>query len=132
MTYSPVALLLVFVGGGIGSLLRLLAGAAVTERMGTGFPFGTLAINIVGSAVMGFTFVWIGRTFSTGAADMARLALMTGVLGGFTTFSAFSLDAMLLWQRGAAWSAGAYVGGSVVLSIAALALAMAATKAALG
>lgn len=132
MPFSPVALVLVFVGGGVGSLLRLILGAAVTERFGAGFPWGTFLINVLGSAVMGVAVVVINRRFEGEAADMARLALMTGVLGGFTTFSAFSLDAVLLWQREAHWAAALYVGGSVLMSLAALAVAMAATKAALG
>ncbi|MBR7518476.1 CrcB family protein, partial [Mycobacterium tuberculosis] len=66
------------------------------------------------------------------AANLARLGLMTGILGGFTTFSAFSLDAVLLWQRGATVAAAGYVAGSVVLSLAALVIAMAVTRAALG
>lgn len=132
MPFSPLALLFVFVGGGLGSLVRLFVGAVATEHLGTGFPWGTAIINVVGSTVMGIVAVSIARRFDGEAADLARFALMTGMLGGFTTFSAFSLDAVLLWQRGATVLAAGYVAGSVALSLAGLVAGMTLAKAVLG
>jgi CrcB protein len=111
MTYIQVAL-----GGAIGSVLRYLAVAAF------GAPMGTLAVNVLGSFVMGALFVAL-----TTRAGLSPL-LMSGVLGGFTTFSAFSLDTLKLWQAGQALPALAYVGASVLLSLGAVALGAALAK----
>ena len=101
--------LLVFVGGGLGALLRYLV------SLGAQGPLGTLAINVAGSFLIGLLVA-----MPTGNV---RLFLAVGLLGGFTTFSAFSLDALRLWQRGEPWLAAAYVVGSVLLSLAAVAAA---------
>ena len=82
---------------------------------------GTLAVNIVGSMLMGLLAGWLALRASGGGQDL-RLFVATGVLGGFTTFSAFSLDAFLLWERGQVMIAAVYVLLSVLLSIASLAL----------
>ena len=112
--------LLVFIGGGIGSTMRYGVNLATVAWFGPHFPFGTLTVNVVGSAIMGaFAGYLMTREPGTGS-DMFRLFFMTGILGGFTTFSAFSLDAVLLWERGEAMLAATYVIGSVVLSLAAL------------
>lgn len=115
---TPV--LLVFLGAGLGGVLRHGANLAYLRWFGPAFPWGTLAVNVSGSLVMGLLAAWLASRAEASWSQDARLLLMTGVLGGFTTFSAFSLDAWLLWERGAILHAGAYVLASVVLSIAAL------------
>ncbi len=112
--------LLVFLGAGIGGVLRHGVNLAAPKWLGSAFPFGTLAVNLVGSGLMGLVAGWL--SFRTGQAwtHEMRLLLATGILGGFTTFSAFSLEAVLLWERGDAGLAAAYVTGSVILSLAAL------------
>ena len=87
------------------------------RTLGTGFPFGTLAVNIIGSLIMGLLAGYFA--FRGDASQHWRLFLTTGILGGFTTFSAFSLDAALLWERGETAMASLYVGASGVVSIAA-------------
>jgi CrcB protein len=91
--------------------------------LGPGFPWGTLAVNVAGSLVMGVLAALLARSAE------ARLFLMTGALGGFTTFSAFSLDAVSLWERGDAGAAIAYAGASVAISLAALAAGLALGRA---
>ncbi len=85
---------------------------------GCGFPYGTMIVNIVGSLLMGLLAGYFAAR--TGIPQHLRLFLTTGILGGFTTFSAFSLDAALLIERHAYWSAAAYMLGSVILSLVAL------------
>jgi CrcB protein len=111
-------LLLVFVGGGFGAVARHLSGMAVMRAAGPGFPWGTMAVNIAGSLAMGLLIAWLARR-SAGDNEL-RLLLATGFLGGFTTFSAFSLDAVTLYERGALTAAAAYVIASVTVSILAL------------
>jgi CrcB protein len=106
----------VALGGAIGASARYLTNTAVMRWVGPGFPYGTLMVNILGSFLMGVLVVVLAHKGGTRYAPL----LMTGILGGFTTFSAFSLDAFTLWERGQVALAGAYVAGSVVLSIAAL------------
>jgi fluoride exporter len=110
--------ILVFVGGGLGASLRHTINMACARCMGTAFPWGTFIINITGSTVMGLIAGYLA--FKSGASQHWRLFLMTGVLGGYTTFSAFSLDTALLYERGEIGLALAYVLGSVVISIAGL------------
>lgn len=112
--------LLVFLGAGLGGMLRHLTNLACLRWFGSAFPWGTLAVNVAGSLAMGLLAGWVAQRAGAAWAQDIRLLLMTGVLGGFTTFSAFSLDAWLLWERGAVFHAGAYVLASVFLSIAAL------------
>ena len=109
---------LVFLGGGIGAALRHVTNGLVARAIGTGFPYATVIENVVGSLVMGLLAGYFA--FKGDASQPLRLFLTTGVLGGFTTFSAFSLDAVLLYERGAWGAAAVYVFGSVVLSILAL------------
>ncbi|SEQ18475.1 fluoride efflux transporter CrcB [Thalassovita taeanensis] len=109
-------LLQVALGGAFGASLRYLAGIAIFRFVGPGFPLGVMAVNILGSGVMGALIVYLGQK---GLSHLNPL-LMTGVLGGFTTFSAFSLEAYTLFERGAVGQAAMYVGLSVVLSLAAL------------
>jgi fluoride exporter len=110
--------LLVFFGGGLGATLRHLINLTCARCIGTGFPYGTFIINITGSTVMGLIAGYLA--FKGEASQPWRLFLMTGVLGGYTTFSAFSLDAALLYERGEVGLAALYVLGSVVISIAGL------------
>ena len=113
---------LVFLGAGIGGVLRHGVNLVSPRWFGAGFPAGTLLINVLGSALMGLIAGWLAFKTQAGWSQHARLFLTTGILGGFTTFSAFSLDAVLLWERGEAGLAAAYIIGYVVLSLAALAL----------
>ena len=109
--------LIVFAGAGLGGALRHGVNLA-TERLSVSFPYGTLFVNVVGSLLMGLLAGYFAAR--TGIPQHVRLFLTTGLLGGFTTFSAFSLDAVLLIERHAYWSAAAYMLGSVVLSLLAL------------
>ncbi len=93
-----------------------MTGLGMARLMGKGFPWGTLTVNIVGSFAMGVLVVVLAHLGGNRLAPF----LMTGVLGGFTTFSAFSLDAVTLYERGQLGIAALYVGASVVVSIAAL------------
>jgi CrcB protein len=89
---------------------------AALRLMGPGFPWGTLVVNVIGSFLMGAIVIILAELSANRFAPL----LMTGLLGGFTTFSAFSLDAVTLWQRGETMQAATYVAASVVLSLAAL------------
>jgi CrcB protein len=109
---------IVFLGGGIGAALRHGINLGAARWFGIGFPFGTLIINVTGSLIMGLVAGYFA--FKGDASQHWRLFLTTGILGGYTTFSAFSLDAALLYERGEVSLAAVYVLGSVVLSIAAL------------
>jgi CrcB protein len=115
---SAMNYLLVFLGGGLGSTLRHIVNVVSARALGTGFPYHTFIINITGSIVMGLIAGYLA--FKGEASQPWRLFLMTGVLGGYTTFSAFSLDAALLYERGEIGLALFYVLGSVVFSIAGL------------
>jgi CrcB protein len=107
--------LIVFVGGGIGAALRHGINVGCARLCGTAFPYGTLTVNVVGSIVMGLLAGYFA--FRGEAAQVWRLFLTTGILGGFTTFSSFSLDAAVLWERHEPVLAATYVVGSVVVSI---------------
>ena len=116
-------IVLVFLGGGLGSVAR--HGVNMTAgRLGADFPWGTFIVNVVGSLAMGLIVAWLAFRAGAGWTQHTRLFLTTGFLGGFTTFSAFSLDVALLWERGAHGLAAGYVAASVVLSIAGLFLGM--------
>lgn len=113
-----LTLVYVALGGAIGAVLRFSTQAVFIRQLGVNFPWGTVSVNVVGSFVMGLLFVaFAGR-------DTAVIApfLMVGVLGGFTTFSAFSLDTLRLFENGQFGSAALYVVLSVVLSLCAVAL----------
>lgn len=113
---------LVFLGGGLGSVGRWLVGLGAMRLVGIGFPWGTLAVNVIGGLVMGM----LARVlvFLPSGGHDSRVFLMTGVLGGFTTFSAFSLDTANLWMRGEASAAALYVGLSVAGSLGAVAVGL--------
>jgi len=119
---------LVFLGAGIGGVLRHGVNVVSPRWFGLGFPTGTMLINIAGSALMGLVAGWLAFKMQADWSRHLGLFLTTGILGGFTTFSAFSLDAMLLWERGEAGLAAAYVIGSVVLSLAALCAGLALVR----
>jgi CrcB protein len=110
--------LIVFVGAGIGGALRHGVNVGAARLWGLGFPYGTLIVNVVGSFAMGLFAGYFA--FRPGVPQNARLFLTTGLLGGFTTFSAFSLDSALLIERHAYGAAAGYVVGSVAASAAAL------------
>ena len=106
----------VALGGAIGAALRFLAGVGIFKLTGPGFPLAILSVNIVGSFVMGVFVVFAAKTSNTHMSPF----VMTGLLGGFTTFSAFSLEAYTLFERGQTGAASLYVLASVILSIAGL------------
>jgi CrcB protein len=109
---------IVFIGAGIGGALRHGVNLAAFRYIGPGLGYGTLIVNIVGSFLMGALAAYFA--FKGQGTQHWRLFMTTGILGGFTTFSAFSLDAALLYERGEIGTAALYVAASVVLSIAAL------------
>jgi len=113
-----MAYLLVFVGGGLGAMFRHFINTLSGRLLGTAFPYHTFFINVSGSIVMGLIAGYLA--FKGDSSQSFRLFLMTGILGGYTTFSAFSLDAALLYERGAIWLAALYVFGSVALAIGGL------------
>jgi len=104
-------LLLVMLGGAIGAGARHLAGVAGLRWLGPGFPWATLFVNLLGSLLMGLLAGWLVQK---GGGEQTRLFLAVGILGGFTTFSAFSLETFLMLQRGETASAAAYVAASVI------------------
>ncbi len=107
-------MLLVALGGAVGASARYGVGLAAARLFGPGFPWGTLTVNVLGGLAMGVLIGAFGH-------DRAKVLLLgVGVLGGFTTFSAFSLETALMIERGALATAGAYAGGSVLASVAAL------------
>ena len=118
-------LLQVALGGAIGASGRYLVNVSAMRLMGPGFPWATLAVNVAGSFLMGVLVVVLAH--KDGGMRMAPL-LMTGMLGGFTTFSAFSLDALTLWERGSHGLASFYVVASVLLSLGAIVLALWLTR----
>jgi fluoride exporter len=119
---------LVALGGGIGAAARHLVNLSALRLLGPSFPAGTLTVNVIGGLLMGLLAGYLALRYEGGGQEL-RLFLATGVLGGFTTFSAFSLDAVLLWQRGDIGLAALYVLASVVLSIGALLLGLFAMRA---
>ena len=121
MTY-----LLLFIGGGIGTILRHSVNVSFSRWFGTSFPFHTLFENVSGSLVMGLLAGYFA--FRGHAPQDLRLFLTTGIIGGYTTFSAFSLDTVLLWERGQWTLAMVYVLASVLASIFGLVLGLATVR----
>lgn len=121
--------LLVFAGGGAGAMLRHVVNTLLTRALGSGLPWGIFLINVTGSTLMGLVTGYLAFKAGEGWTQNARLFLTTGLLGGYTTFSAFSLDAALLMERGAPGLALAYVLGSVGLSILGLFAGLACMRA---
>ncbi|MDB5528642.1 MAG: crcB [Devosia sp.] len=122
-----VGVVLVGVGGGIGAMARYGASVLVGRVWPSGFPLATLLINIVGSLAMGLLIGWLAKAMPSWAAE-GRLFLAVGVLGGFTTFSSFSLDTIALIERGEIGQAGTYVVLSVVVSVVCLYLGLLMTR----
>jgi CrcB protein len=122
-----LSFVIVFVGGGFGAALRHGINLAAVQLVGRSFPFGTIFINVTGSLVMGL----IAEYFAL-KAHLPRhwmLFLTTGILGGYTTFSAFSLETALLYERGQVVGAASYVLASVILSIVGLFTGLAIVRA---
>ncbi len=115
-----LSIFLVFIGGGIGAALRHGVNVSAAAWFGTGFPWGTMIVNVVGSFVIGALTAWFAFRGDAMWTQPLRLFLATGILGGFTTFSAFSLDFALLFERGEIGQGIAYVLASVALSLAAV------------
>lgn len=118
--------LLVAIGGAVGSVCRYLAGVVALRLFGPAFPWGTLIVNLTGSFAIGVLTELLARRFN--APMELRVLLVTGFLGGFTTFSSFSLDTIVLYERGAFALAAAYVMASVVLSLGATFAGMAVIR----
>jgi CrcB protein len=119
---------LVFLGGGLGAALRHGVNRIALAWFGPSLPVGTMVVNIVGSLAMGL-LIGILAAVPGGTSQHLRLFLATGVLGGFTTFSAFSLDALTLWERGQPLAAFGYVVATVALSLAAVGAGFFASRA---
>jgi fluoride exporter len=122
-----MAFLIVFLGGGIGAALRHGVNVVTARLLGTGFNYATLFENVSGSLVMGLLVGYFAFKLG-GISQHWRLFLTTGILGGYTTFSAFSLDSVLLYERGEVWLAALYVVLSVALSIGGLAAGLALVR----
>lgn len=111
------SLIYIAIGGSLGAVSRHLLGEQSRRLWGSDFPFGTMTVNIIGSLLMGLLMGWL---LTRQGSEHLRLFLATGFLGGFTTFSAFSLDAINLLERKAYTPFMIYVGGSVIIAIVAL------------
>lgn len=126
----PFDILAVFVGGGLGSVARYLTGLLFLQRFGPGFPYGTLAINLAGCFLIGIV-AELAQTRAVGVGTSARLFLVVGVLGGFTTFSTFAYDAVTLAGEALSIPAIAYVlasvAGGIVAAFAGIVLVRLAT-----
>lgn len=122
-----VQLFLVMMGGALGAGARHLSGRAALALLGPAYPYGTLFVNLLGGVLMGLLAGWLARADAVGG-EAWRLFLGVGMLGGFTTFSAFALDAVLLWQRGAGLAAAGYVALSVAGAIGGLVTGMALAR----
>jgi fluoride exporter len=110
--------LIVFIGGGLGAALRHGVNLTSARLLGPAFPYATIIENVSGSLAMGLLAAYFA--FKGDASQHWRLFMTTGILGGYTTFSAFSLDAVLLYERGEIGLAAFYVAASVLLSIGGL------------
>ncbi len=121
MTWQRAALHALAIGGGaaLGALLRFSAGWAAKSWLPEGFPYGTFAVNLLGSFCLGLAMPWLLREQTPA---MWHSFLAVGLLGGFTTFSSFSVESLGLFQKGQAGAALAYIAGSVVLGLGAAAL----------
>ncbi|PVM86584.1 fluoride efflux transporter CrcB [Caulobacter radicis] len=111
--------LLVAVGGAAGSVARYLVGVAALRWIGPGWPWGTMTVNIVGGFLMGLLTGWLALR-AAGQQETLRVFLGVGILGGFTTFSAFSLDTALMIERRAYGQAFSYTAASAIIALAAL------------
>ncbi len=119
-------LLTVAAGGMVGAVSRYLVVVVATKLFGHGFPYGTLIVNVVGSFAMGALVETMALVWS--ASNEARLLLVVGLLGSFTTFSTFSLDVVTLYERRDFLALGVYATGSFILSVGALVLGLAVMR----
>jgi len=126
MSHRSLGFLLIFIGGGLGSMLRHAVNLSSAALFGVNFPYGTMIVNITGSFTMGVIAGWFALRGQ--GSQMMSLFLTTGILGGFTTFSAFSLDAALLWERNQTGGAILYVLGSFVAAIIGVFVGLAAMR----
>lgn len=126
MMGAPQLWLAIGVGGAIGSVARHGVGALSLRLLGPNFPWGTLSVNFIGSTAMGLFIAWLAAREPHSTA--MRAFITTGVLGGFTTFSTFALDAVTLYRDRTLAIAGLYVAASVILSIAGLMLGLLAGR----
>jgi CrcB protein len=122
---------LVMAGGAIGSALRYHAGRLGLILIGPAWPWGTLFVNVAGGLAMGLFAGWLALRGAGAGGETLRLFFAVGVLGGFTTFSSFSLETMLMIERGEMLSALAYVLASVIMSVVALAIGVGVARTAL-
>ena len=122
-------LLAVAAGGAVGAVGRYLVVSAVGHIFGTGFPLGTIVVNVVGSFFLGALIEALALVWSP--SPELRAMVVVGVLGAFTTFSTFSMDVVLLYERGALGQAALYIGASVILSIGAFFLGLSLLRSAL-
>lgn len=125
---TPLVLLLVFLGAGLGGAARHALNLAALHTLGDRFPYGIFFINVTGSLAMGLFVGWMSTRGGAIWAPAARLLLATGFLGGYTTFSSFSVDAVAMLEDGAFGLAMAYMLGSLVVGVAACALGLAAGR----
>ena len=116
-------------GGALGAVLRHFVGSTSLKLAGTEFPWGTLSVNVLGSFIMGALVTYMALAWSP--SQEVKAFLTVGLLGGFTTFSTFSLDVMTLWERGASMAATSYIMSSILLSIFALLMGMSIVRAVL-
>jgi fluoride exporter len=130
MNRHIIGFVLVFVGGGVGSMLRHASNQISLSLLGPDFPYGTMFVNITGSFLMGLLAGWFALRGTGG--QMVPLFLTTGILGGFTTFSTFTLDVAVLWERGQVAAATAYVAGSLVTATIGIFSGLALTRVLLG
>ena len=123
---SPYAI--VFVGAGFGGVLRHVLNNALPRLFGTAYPYATPVINVTGSVVMGLLVGWLAFKAGANWSQHVRLFVATGILGGYTTFSTFSLETVLLFERHAYGAAALYVAGSVVCGVIGLYVALMFTR----
>jgi len=119
-------ILAIAAGGAIGALLRFWTSTAVYARLGTAFPYGTLLVNVIGSLLMGFLYIWLLERVAQGPA--LRAFLLVGLLGAFTTFSTFSLETLNLVETGQVARALLNILASVTLCIGAAGLGVLAAR----
>jgi CrcB protein len=124
--HQIVTYIVVLLGAGLGGTLRHGVNVTAARWLGTSFPYGTLTVNVLGSLAMGLLIGYFALRSDPG--QLWRLFLTTGVLGGFTTFSTFSLDVVTLVERGQSSTAAIYAGASLVLGVAALFIALVAVR----
>ena len=129
MSHQRFVFLLIFVGGGIGSMLRHAVNQTTAAALGVNFPYGTLLVNIIGSFIIGLLAGWFA--LRGGSSQSLRLFLTTGIVGGFTTFSAFTLDTALLWERGQLGVAALYALGTITAGMISLCAGLAIVRIAL-